>query len=60
MDSPLHIDQVEYAHNVCKMESTSGFAVLRRLRHKLAWLALTCPNILVAVNVLAQVNECTY
>lgn len=40
-----------------KLDPYSGFAEFRRVRHKFSWLALTRPDLLAAVYILAQVME---
>lgn len=59
-DSMLQIQQMDYSQSVTGLSSKYGFGCLTRLRYKLASLALTQPDILTTVNILAEVKEKTF
>lgn len=51
---------MEYARTISNLDPYSGVAKLKRLRHKLALLALERPDQLVVVNMVAQFTESKY
>lgn len=52
--------QSQYASKLNPLETFSGFEAFRSLRHKMAWLGHTRPDVISPVHILSQVTPKTF
>lgn len=52
----LSIKHPDYCSTLSTISTDAGFDVFKKILHQLVWLPLTRPDILAAVNLLAQVK----
>ena len=54
------LEQTQYAKDINQLPKTTTFDEFRTMRHKLAWLTNTKPEILAGVNILSQTTKETF
>lgn len=59
-ESNVRFDQHEYIMKLEPMNKDDAFESFRSLRHKIAWISATRPDILAASNIYSQVTKKTF
>lgn len=59
-DHAYIVHHVAYAKKFKKLSADSSFQDFRALRHKLAWLSISRPDISTAANIIFQVKNDTF